>query len=99
MGQVNRGVIAGSGAFSKFGRSVAFASAPFLGAAGLVAAVKSSVDAASDMNEQMSKTNVVFGRSAGQVKAWSRTTTTAFGLSQRQAVATASSFGALFRPL
>jgi hypothetical protein len=42
---------------------------------------------------------VVFGQAAAGVKAWSQTTTAAFGVSQRQAVATASSFGALFKPI
>jgi hypothetical protein len=47
----------------------------------------------------MSKSKVVFGASAQQVKQWSSTTTSSFGLSQRQAISTASSFGALFRPI
>jgi hypothetical protein len=94
-----RGAIAGSLAFRGFGRSIAFASATFLGGAGLVAATKSAIQAASDLNEETSKTNVVFGASAQQVKSWAQTTTTAMGLSERQALATASSFGALLRPL
>ncbi len=99
LGRSSRGAIAGSLAFKGLGRSVAFASGAFLGGAGLAAALKSSIDAASNLNEQISKTNVVFGRSAEEVKAWSETSASALGLAQDQALAVASSFGALFRPL
>jgi hypothetical protein len=47
----------------------------------------------------MSKTRVVFGDSADDIIAWSQTAATAMGQSQRQALGTANSFGALFRPL
>jgi hypothetical protein len=99
IGRLSRGGIAASGLFRGMGQSIAFASGTFLGGAGLVAGMKSAVEAASDLNEQVSKTNVVFGESAGQIEAWSKTTAQAMGLSQRQALATASSFGALFKPI
>ena len=70
-----------------------------LGAGAVAVGIKQSVDAASDFNEQVSKTEVVFGRNAQAVKDWSETTTNAFGLSRREALATASSLGALFAPL
>lgn len=44
IGKLERGALAGSGALSGMGRSVAFASAAFVGAAGLVGAVKGAVD-------------------------------------------------------
>lgn len=97
--QTNRGVVAGSGAFKSLGRSVAFASGTFLGAAGLTAGVKASISAASDLNEQISKTDIVFGQSAAGIEDWSKTTADAFGLSRRQALTTASTFGALFKPI
>lgn len=96
MTQSFRGVLAGSGAFRSVGRQIAFASSAFLGGAGLVATMKASVDAASSLNEQISKTNVVFDESARSVIKWSRD---ALGLAQDQALETASSFGALFQPL
>src|SRR5262249_23210444 len=58
-----------------------------------------TVDAASDLNEQIGKTRVVFGQSSQSVVRWSRTTATAFGESQRQALNAASGFGALLAPL
>jgi hypothetical protein len=94
-----RGALAASGLFSRFGRSIAFASGAFLGGAGLTAALRASVEDASNLNEQISKTNVVFGQSADEVKAWSETSARALGLAQDQALATASSFGALFKPM
>jgi hypothetical protein len=94
-----RGVLAGSGAFRSLGRSVAFASASFLGGVGFVQVVKSSVEAASNLEEQLSKSNVVFGASAKAVEAWAKTTVNSMGLAEDQALQTASSFGALLRPL
>ena len=70
-----------------------------LGLDKLVDGLRSSVNAASDLQEQVGKVDVVFGASAKQIEEWSKTTATAFGLSQRQALATAGSFGALFAPL
>jgi len=61
--------------------------------------LEASISAASDLNEQMTKTNVVFGQSAKAVEEWSKTTTTAFGVSERDALKMASSFGALFAPV
>lgn len=52
--------------------------------------------AASDLNEQVSKSNVIFGKSAGEIDAWSKTTAKAFGISRTEATAAAATFGALF---
>src|SRR5262245_23881096 len=73
--------------------------AGFLGGASAAAFFKSSIDAASDFNEQLSKTTAVFEDNSKEVEAWSETTTQAFGISRRAALATASSFGALFAPM
>lgn len=99
MSAASRGAIAGSGAFAGLGRSVAFASAGFLGGVGLTAAIKSTVVGASDLEQQIGKTNVVFDESAAAVIAWSRDLADSFGLSQRAALEVASSFGALFAPI
>lgn len=65
----------------------------------LVDGLAGAVKAASNLNESISKTDAVFGRSAAAVETWSTTTSRAFGVSQREALETASSFGALFAPL
>ena len=95
----SRGAIAASGAFSSMGRSIAFASGSFLTGAGLIAVLKSSTTAAIDLEQQISKTNVVFAESGKEVTDWSKTLASAFGLSQREALTTASTFGALFAPV
>jgi hypothetical protein len=94
-----RGATVATVGFRGLGRTVAFTSGAFLGGAGLAAGMKASIDAASNLNEEISKTNVVFGRSAEEVKAWSETSARSLGLAQDQALAVASSFGALFKPL
>lgn len=62
----------------------------------LVALGKVAFDAASGLNEQISKTNVVFGKSADSVQAWSKTTIDALGLSRRHALEAVGTFGNLF---
>jgi hypothetical protein len=55
------------------------------------------VDAASDLNEQISRTGVVFGDAAPAVLDFAQTTAQAMGISRTQALETAGSFGTLFR--
>jgi len=90
-------------AFSGLGRAAVGAGVAFVGVQeGLRAAAdvtRQSIGAASDLNEQLSKSRVVFGTSAKSIIDWSKTTAGAFGISRREALGTASSFGALFRPL
>jgi hypothetical protein len=66
---------------------------------GIVATLKSSTAAAVDLEQQIGKTNIVFAESGKEVEAWSKTLASSFGLSQREALTTASSFGALFAPV
>src|SRR4051812_26069940 len=99
-GGLLRGVARGAGGgvgLPIFGGGPAVAGAVAAGA--VVAGLKKSVSAASDLNEQIGKTEVVFGKSGKAVEDWSKTLSSSFALSERQALATASSFGALFRPL
>jgi hypothetical protein len=101
-GAAARGAGARLGVFGGLAGGFAGGSAAFAagtGAALTVQGLEKSVQAASDLNEQMSKTTVVFGQSAQQVKDWAKTTTEGFGIAQREALATASSFGALFQPM
>lgn len=62
----------------------------------ILGAGAAAVDAASDMNESMSKVNVVFGQSAQEVIDWSKTSDKAMGLTQQQALESAGTFGNLF---
>jgi len=61
-----------------------------------VSAVGESIQAASDLGEAISKAGVVFGQSAGEVIAWSKTLDDAFGQSQQGALEAAGGFGNMF---
>ena len=61
-----------------------------------VAGIIKSINAASDLNESLSKSQVVFGDSAAAIEAWSKTSAESFGLSQQAALETAGTFGNLF---
>lgn len=70
--------------------------------AGLVAGgalallVKSSVSAASNLQESMSKIDAVFGSSAKEIIAWSEGSASAMVMSQQQALEAAGTYGNLF---
>lgn len=55
-----------------------------------------SISAASDLNETLGKSQIVFGKSAGQIEKWGDTATTSMGLSKRAAIESAATFGNLF---
>lgn len=96
LGKTARGALAATVNVRGLGRALAFGSAQFLGGAGIVFAVKSFSEAASNMNEQMAKTNVVFGKSTEIVQTFAED---ALGLAKDQALEFASTFGALLRPM
>jgi hypothetical protein len=58
-----------------------------------------AIDAASDLNESISKVGVVFGDAGDSVVAFSKTTAKSLGQSQRQSLEAAGTFGNLFRAL
>ena len=58
---------------------------------------KDIIMAASDMNESLSKMNVVFGDNASAVEKWANTSATAMGLSKQSAVEAAGTYGNLFQ--
>lgn len=61
------------------------------------AGIYKAVQAASTLQESLSKTEAVFGENAAQVKAWARTTSAAFGVNQQAALEAAGTYGNLFR--
>lgn len=61
-------------------------------AVGAIAYSKDAIGAASDLNETISKTNVVLGDASYAVQAWSKTTNTALGMSRQSALDAASTF-------
>lgn len=90
-----RGAVAGSGAFKALGRQIAFASGAFLGGAGLVAVLKSSYNAASNLTEQINKSRVTFGVHSKMLEAWAKTTADAFGIASDKALEFTGTFGGI----
>jgi hypothetical protein len=83
-----------SGKMEKYGKRMAKAFALAAAAAGAMA-VKiglEGVQAASDLNEEISKTEVIFGDVAGEIKAFATTADRALGLTQKEALSAASTF-------
>jgi len=81
----------------KYGKQMAAAFAVVAAAAGAMA-VKIGVDAikaASDLNEEMSKAEVIFGDGAKEITAFSKTAAKGLGLTQKAALQGASTFAIL----
>lgn len=80
-------------------KSMATVAAGAFAAAGVASAVKSSIDAASDLGEQINKTKVVFRGSEKDILAWSKTTASSLGISRREALEAAGVFGNMLVPM
>lgn len=84
--------------FDKFGKSVVsvgktLTKAFTLPMAAAAVAANSMIEAASDLNETMTKTEAIFGESTDSIKQWSKSTASAIGQSQTQALDAAATFG------
>lgn len=64
--------------------------------AGAAVGMRRAVTAASNLEEQVNKTSVVFGRAAPSVLSWSKTTVNSIGMSQREALEATGTFGNMF---
>lgn len=89
-------------AFGKLGGSIvkhqnAIRNAGVVAAGAFGLMLKSSVTAASNLQESMSKIDAVFGSSAADIKTWSETSATAMVMSQQKALEAAGSYGNLFQ--
>lgn len=85
-----------------FTRTQKIAAGGFLGGAAVtagLAAIKTSVDAASDLNEQITKNQQVFGQSSKAIQEWSETTAQSLGVSESAALTATGTFGNLFKAL
>lgn len=65
----------------------------------VIEGIRSTVDAASDLEESTSKVRVVFGSSAGEIERWGDTSATSVGLAKQAALEAAGTFGNLFTAL
>jgi hypothetical protein len=95
IGKAERGLLAGSGLFRRFGRSLAYASTFFIGGAGIGYGLEQAVTGGANLERQLSRTETVFGRFSGTVKAWSKTTAAGFEVGRREALAFASTLGSV----
>lgn len=68
-------------------------------AGGLALGAKHAINAASNLNEQINKTGVVFGDNATEVHTWSKGLTKDFGISQRAALEAAGTYGNMLKPM
>lgn len=75
------------------------------GLAGVFAVTKAvewfrgAITAASDANETVNKSSVIFGRNQAAMAAWAKGATTAFGMSSAGALGAAANFGDMFQQL
>lgn len=84
-----RGGAAGVARSNVYGASVLAVGAAFV----------KTTQAASDLNEEITRSQVVFGSSAEAINSWAKTTATSFGISEREALRAASSYGAMLRTI
>lgn len=88
--KVNTKISSGlAGAFKTLGAAAA--------GVGVAKFFKDSIGAATDLNEQVSKSGVVFGQSAGKVLEFGKNAATSIGASNREAVQAAGTFGNLLK--
>ncbi len=81
------------------GAGLLFGSSAFVGAAAATQLISSTTAAASDLNEEITKSQQVFGASAKEIRSWSEDTAISMGISQTEALRATGTFGALFKTL
>jgi len=87
-----RGLLSGAGGRS----SLLFGSGAFLSTAAITAGLAKSIQAASDLNEEVAKSRQLFGAASGAVESWAQTTADGIGVARVQALAATGTFGNLF---
>lgn len=80
------------GGFGKLGVAMGAAFA----APVVIGGLNSLADKASDLNETINKSTVIFGKNAGAIDKWARGAATSMGLSRQQALEAAAGFGDMF---
>lgn len=99
MSQLQRG--AGSATLSMLGLRGATlaASGRFIAGAAAILVLTKAIREASNENEQLNKSRVVFGQFSKDVEDFAKTAATSFGESNAKALELVSTFGALLRPI
>lgn len=65
----------------------------------IVAVGKKALDAASDLNESMSKSNTVFANNAKAIEKWATVAADSIGMSKQQALEAVSTYGAMLKSM
>lgn len=91
-----------AGSFDKMLRGLSIAGGGMLATAGASVMafggfMATTIGPASDLNETITKNEVVFGKAADQILAWGENSATALGMSQQAALSATGTFGNLFR--
>ena len=90
------GLLDGFGKLGLAGLGISTAKAAF---EGLASAVAGPINAASDLNESMSKVDVIFGQNAAAVREFAATSAQALGQSKGEALSALGGFGNLFKAM
>lgn len=98
-GQAARGAIAGTSAYRGFGRSIAFASSTFLGAAGIIHLTEEAVKGAADEERQIDRTRVVLKSASAGVLAWAQTTAKSMGVADDAALKMTNDLATMLVPM
>jgi hypothetical protein len=97
--QVERGALAGSGAFRSLGRSVAYASGLFLGTAKAVDLVRDSLHGAADEQKQVERGQALFGQRQQMVHQFAQQAAKSLGLADNAAQQFTDDLGQMLVPL
>jgi len=79
--------------------ALAFGAVAIGAAIGVGKFLASTIEPASNLNETISKTNIVFGTSATKILKWGKTAAQSLGMSENSALAAAGTYGNLFRAM
>ena len=94
-GELGKGLVQGLGLAGALGGAALLTK----GLSAVTDEIGASIDAASDLNETISKSEVVFGDSADEMEAWAETADESLGLSKNAALGAAAGLGNLFNGL
>lgn len=97
LNKLERGAVAGSGAFRGLGRNIAYSSLSFIGAYGFINVARGALDQVGNLNTEQTRSTTIFGRNGRAVREWAQQAGRGLGYSKSSALEAANAFGTLFR--